>query len=521
MSDMQSNDKVYASGFKTSQYENIDIMSARRDGIDAIYVKQENTAYRGNVLIEAIPPRVTHKQLYKHFFRAPAYGESDRLGSKEYREDRVMGLLNYIEPRGYMMEIGDTFDILIKKGYEHKRIDSPEYREELNVSASVLRGKSKKQMNLQLRNAAVTTSIDAVGPLSMTIIGASGNGKTTAINRLLSLYPQVIKHTKNIGNYKEFTQIVWLKIECTTNRSIKNLIIQFLEAVDDAVGNTFAIEYLTAKKETLRNLMKHIVRYYGIGVLCIDEMQHIGNWADSETMFNELVAIANEVNLPIVYIGTYQLKNTVFNKQFRHARRIEGIKTIDVELLTDRKFREFLDRLWKYQWTKKDSVLTEEIIQFIYEKTVGIVDYVIKLFCLAQIKAIQIEKEEITIGILKNVAQNNLKMTQEQRLAYKSNDINKISKCQDLIPIDIALFSEDRIARSEAAEQFRQMRQKNEMFTYIQNEEAVMDIVTHFMQEDFEEESIITIAKEVIKKHGLLERPVLLSKVGRLLREKQ
>ncbi len=512
-------DKIYVEGYEVSQYEDIDTRNTRGDGIDARYIIQENPEYKDNVLIEAIPPRLTMKQLYKHFYRAPAYSEADRFKSNEYREDRIMGLLRYINPRGYMIDIAKGMDTLIKRGYVSKRIDDSRYREGLNISGSALRGKAKKQMDLHLRNAVVSSPIDGVGPLSMTVIGASGNGKTTAVNRLLAMYPQVIKHTTGIGNYKEFTQIVWLKIECTTNRSIKSMVIQFLEAIDDVVGTTFAIEHQKDNKEQLRSLMKHLVRYFGIGVLCIDEMQHIGNWADSETMFNELVAIANEVQLPIVYIGTYQLRNTVFNKQFRHAKRVEGIKTVDVGLLIDKQFRDFLSELWKYQWTKKESILTEEIIKLMYESTVGIVDYIVKVFCMAQIKAIETGREEITPKIIKSVVKNNLKMTEEQRIAYKSNDINKISKCEDLIPVNIELFTKDRIARAEAAEQFRQLRQQNEMLTYIEKEEAIMDIVTHFMQEEFDELVITGKAKEVIKKHGLLDRPSLLSKVGRLLRE--
>src|SRR5699024_12722126 len=49
---------------------------------------------------------------------------------------------------------------------------------------------------------------------SLSIIGISGIGKTTAIERLLLMYPQVIKHEEYKGQPFNRTQIVWLKIDC-------------------------------------------------------------------------------------------------------------------------------------------------------------------------------------------------------------------------------------------------------------------------------------------------------------------
>ena len=49
---------------------------------------------------------------------------------------------------------------------------------------------------------------------SLSIIGISGIGKTTAIERLSLMYPQVIKHETYEGQSFNRTQIVWLKIDC-------------------------------------------------------------------------------------------------------------------------------------------------------------------------------------------------------------------------------------------------------------------------------------------------------------------
>src|SRR5699024_3054395 len=55
---------------------------------------------------------------------------------------------------------------------------------------------------------------------SLSIIGISGIGKTTAIERLLLMYPQVIKHEAYEGQPFNHTQIVWLKIDCPYDGSL-------------------------------------------------------------------------------------------------------------------------------------------------------------------------------------------------------------------------------------------------------------------------------------------------------------
>lgn len=59
---------------------------------------------------------------------------------------------------------------------------------------------------------------------SLSILGCSGSGKTTTINKILRYYPQVIKH-----HAPGLTQIVYLKIDCPHDSSLRNLCLNFLE----------------------------------------------------------------------------------------------------------------------------------------------------------------------------------------------------------------------------------------------------------------------------------------------------
>ena len=69
-----------------------------------------------------------------------------------------------------------------------------------------------------------------------TIIGVSGVGKSTAVEKILSLYPQRIVHTKYRERPLAFTQLVWLKLDCPHDGSLKQLCYQFFYALDLAAG---------------------------------------------------------------------------------------------------------------------------------------------------------------------------------------------------------------------------------------------------------------------------------------------
>lgn len=69
-----------------------------------------------------------------------------------------------------------------------------------------------------------------------TILGISGVGKTTAVERILSLYPQVIGHHEYQGRPLTVMQVVWLKLDCPFDGSIKGLCLNFFQVIDDSFG---------------------------------------------------------------------------------------------------------------------------------------------------------------------------------------------------------------------------------------------------------------------------------------------
>ena len=79
------------------------------------------------------------------------------------------------------------------------------------------------------------------------IVGLSGMGKTTAVERTLLLYPQVIQHNRYNGKLFILKQLVWLKLDCPASGSLKVLCQNFFRQVDLILGTNYFKQHVNSK----------------------------------------------------------------------------------------------------------------------------------------------------------------------------------------------------------------------------------------------------------------------------------
>lgn len=101
-------------------------------------------------------------------------------------------------------------------------------------------------------------------------------------------------------------------------------------------------------------------------------------------------------------------------------------------------FKFLLESMWRYQWTKKFTPLTEEFSKVIYDETQGISDLIVKIFVYSQQKAISTGKEELTVELMRNVANEKFKLMREMLNAIRSGNPYKIAKYEDIRRIESA-----------------------------------------------------------------------------------
>jgi hypothetical protein len=115
----------------------------------------------------------------------------------------------------------------------------------------------------------------------------------------------------------------------------------------------------------------------------------------------------------------------------------------------------FLDCLWEYQYVSKPSPLNAALSEALYDVTQGITDFAIKVYMLAQIRAIADKEEIVTEQNIRLAAEEGLRMANPILTALKDNDIRILSTVEDVHPVDLDTFLEEAQGRLNRAEQLQ------------------------------------------------------------------
>lgn len=410
--------------------------------VDALYSEQVLKEYRDNPLIEALPPIFSKEQVVRKLINIPDYSPEERKLEEHYRYHCIQKLFSYFEPLQKHIELEQRFSRIIRQGYISRNPLGTEYAARLQDGYKLIKNGSDNFFSLS------TYKTTASG---FTIIGISGIGKSKTIERILFLYPQVIKHSKYKGQCINLYQITWLKLDCPFDGSLKGLCINFFQAVDELLGTDYFRKYGAGRNsvDTMIPRMAQIANLHCIGTLIIDEIQHLNlaKSGGSDKMLNFFVTVVNTIGIPVVLVGTTKAL-PILQGEFRQARRGSGQGDLMWDRMkNDSYWKLLMQGMWSLQWTKKETALTQEIADTIYDRSQGIIDIAIKLYAMTQIRAITSGKEIITPKLINTVANENFKLIEPMIDALRSGDKNKISQYGDITPIDFQEFYEKNVTK--------------------------------------------------------------------------
>jgi len=108
----------------------------------------------------------------------------------------------------------------------------------------------------------------------------------------------------------------------------------------------------------------------------------------------------------------------------------------------DINFKLLVSAIWGYQWTKRPTALTDELIDTLYDQSQGIIDITVKLYALAQTKAISSGIETITPELIKQVADESLRLVKPMLNALRTGNVMEIVKYPDIYTGNIDLSYE-------------------------------------------------------------------------------
>ncbi|MCM3491000.1 ATP-binding protein [Alkalihalophilus marmarensis] len=402
---------------------------------EALYKEQALSEYSKNPFIEALPPIFSEDNVLERFMVTPLITQQEKQSETNIRYHVLKRVKNFIQPLPIHFEVERRLSTLIRRGYLARNPLDKTFLERIRVLHQLREDEEEAHKYIDERLNYLRSTAD-----SLSIIGISGIGKTTAIERLLLMYPQVIKHETYEGQPFNRTQIVWLKIDCPYDGSLSTLCKSFFKAIDNLLGTRYLEKYgyLNRVTSTMLLHMTSLASMYGIGVLVIDEIQHLlHSKNDQEEMLNFFVTLSNTVGIPTVLIGTSKAQQ-LFKGNFRQARRAasEGAIIWDRMAADSEEWEFFLETLWELQCLKTRSELTEDVKKAFYEECQGITSVAVNMFILSQERALfddSNEEERLTPRVLKKTAKEDMKILQPMINAIRKNDLNAMYKYEDIM----------------------------------------------------------------------------------------
>lgn len=243
------------------------------------------------------------------------------------------------------------------------------------------------------------------GSDSFTIIGTSGIGKSSAISRAISVIAENrIIETKNLC-----TPIIpFLVVQCPFDSSVKGLLFEILRKVDETLGSNY-YQFALKARATTDMLIGSVaqVALNHIGMLVVDEIQNVANSKNGKSLIGALTQLINNSGISICMVGTPE-SAVFFEQAMQLARRSVGLKYTTMNY--DEYFQSFCKVLFKYQYTKQRTEITPVIIEWLYERSSGIVSVVISLIYDAQEIAILTGKEVLNLETLNEAYQQRLSL---------------------------------------------------------------------------------------------------------------
>lgn len=311
-----------------------------------------------------LPPLMSGQTLIDHISNNPDYDNSIRTAEQYERLDGLADLYRVYYPFPMTVEIYSK----------------------LYLSTTLSLKKKNTKLAIQQRNDTYRSMIGdrqyhgiIGGADSLTIVGTSGIGKTSAIQTALNL----ISGGQIIEIENPFVKIIpCLQVQCPYDASPKGLLLEILRNVDKAIDTKYH-ERSRKDSDTTDVLIGTVsqVCLNHVGLLVIDEIQNVWGRKSGTALMSMIIQLINSSGISIAMVGTEECI-PFFEGAAQLARRSQGLK-YNV-LPYDSYFEDFCKRIWHYQYVKEYTPIDAGIMDWLYEHSGGIIANVISLLHDAQ-----------------------------------------------------------------------------------------------------------------------------------------
>lgn len=358
----------------------------KKKTVQAIYDSPPNN----NPLLEAMPDIISKSDFDDKMFSVPSLPSDTAAMSPRERLRGIRSLSTLFLPMNYMYIIYETLYNLISNTYMT--------RTSIEAAAKI---NAIFERNFETQQYAIQAG-------SGSLLGVSGIGKTSAIMRCLSLFPQTIEHSVYNGAPFYCKQIIYLHVQCPSDCSIRTLALNIVNALDSALKcDTYKekAKNICKSNSTANAYIKTICMSHNVGIIIIDEIQNVIITAKRNRQYRPLikflVELMNDTATAVYLVGTPEA-DYVFRKEIHLMRRTMGYRLGAMSY--SKIYHDFMREIWKYQFTPRRAELNEKTIKYFYDYTGGVPAYIIRLFQEAQISALQNGLPSIDAKTIRNTA---------------------------------------------------------------------------------------------------------------------
>lgn len=392
--------------------------------------------YRGNPLIEALPPVVRDDaEILDAMSITPPFAEDERNLHPAIRRELVSRLNSLFVPLPPHFQLLERLSTNLRRSYTWRNPLLPQTQSYLHEKHAFL--------------SPETLAARAAAGSVLFIKGISGIGKSTGTEACLrALGPCVIEHRSYQGKPLAETQIVWLKVSCPEDRSLKSLCISILAAAEGALGGRarFTADIIDDPRMTAGAAVRCVLRClanHHVGILVIDEVQNLfsSKGQAAVELLNFLLRLRDESGICFVVCGTYASLQ-LLQSTFRIGRRIaaggvtEFLRPANGD---DQEWSSFCEILWMYQWVQKPAEYSAEIALQLFNLTQGIRGLAVPLVVRAQEDAIADESESVSPSTLLNSWNRHFRQLDRPISALRENDPRALAQWDDLCDADALL----------------------------------------------------------------------------------
>ena len=345
----------------------------------AVYTTSDAAGCRGNAFIEALPLLPREPRELADMLRNTYVGEpgADAI-ARDALADRIASSSFICLPRN--VRLFRAVDALLREGYRSRPASAS------GPYQSVDEYQRRARHRLQTMTAACPGGITHQASY-LSLIGCHGSGKTYALQRMLSFYPQVIFH-HTLSGEADPLQVVYLHMSCARGGTVRELCLNIIDALTGLTGQNLRILLGGPRPNTvfLRRTVQRLMAHYHVGLLVIDQLENLMTARSRrDELFDFIASLARRLDTPMLLVAATRVLN--------HARRdgrVAGIfdrcQSFSWQRLTPggRCYRSFLRAMWSQQPLANDPAhVPREFEHALYHYSQGIVTHLVSLFVLS------------------------------------------------------------------------------------------------------------------------------------------